>query len=104
MAVHNLRDIASVFSGDKKALPYTKSFDAALKDAVTVPPAERQEKMRELLKRRDARQAHPTFDHLLPIYIGAGAAGEDKAERLFTLGEGSLSWAQYRFGDVPTKA
>lgn len=103
MAVHNLRHIQSLFMGDTTPFPWTTSFDAALKDAVTTPPEIRQSAMRELLWRKDARQAHPSFEHLLPIHVGAGAAGSDKAVRLFTLGEGSLSWAQYRFGDVPAR-
>ena len=86
--------------GNPTPLPYTSSFDEALKDAVTVLPAEREQKMAELLKRPDAKQAHPTFEHLLPIFVGAGAAGEDMGKRLWTLKEGSVSWAQYRFGDV----
>ncbi|KAL2042730.1 hypothetical protein N7G274_004489 [Stereocaulon virgatum] len=99
MAVHNLWDFRRTM-GNSTPMPYTSSFDEALKDAVAVAPAEREEKMAALLKRSDARQAHPTFDHLLPIFIGAGAAGEDTGERLWTLKEGSLSWAQYRFGEV----
>lgn len=100
MAVHNLRDMRFSF-GKKQPMPYTVSFDEALKEAVTSAPAEREKAMADLLKRPDARQAHPYFDHLLPIHIGAGAAGEDLGKRLWTLKEGSLSWAQYRFGDVP---
>lgn len=86
--------------GDPTPLPYTVSFDEALREAVSSVPAEREDAMAKLLKRPDARQAHPFFDHLLPIHIGAGAAGEDRGRRLWTLGEGSLSWAQYRFGEV----
>lgn len=56
--------------------------------------------MAALLKRGDARQAHPTFDHLLPIHIAAGAAEDDVGTQLFTMPEGSMSWAQYRFGDA----
>lgn len=82
-------------------MPYTVSFDEALNDAVTASPGEDRERaMAELLDRPDARQAHPHFDHLLPIHVGAGAAGEDKGMRLWTLKEGSMSWAQFRFGDV----
>ena len=99
MAVHNLRDFERTM-GNPTPLPYTSGFDEALKDAVTVVPAEREQKMAELLKRPDARHAHPTFEHLLPIFVGAGAAGEDLGMRLWTLKEGSMSWAQYRFGDV----
>lgn len=87
--------------GDPSPLDYTVSFDEALKEAVMAPPAERQKAMAELLLRHDARQAHPTFEHLLPIHIGAGAAGVDCGERLWTLKEGSMSWAQFRFGDAP---
>jgi aromatic ring-opening dioxygenase catalytic subunit (LigB family) len=97
MAVHNLRDLRFTF-GNSKPMPYAVSFDEAIKDAVTTAPDERQKAMAELLKRPDARQAHPSFEHLLPIHIGAGAAGEDVGKRLWTYPEGSMSWAQYRFG------
>jgi 4,5-DOPA dioxygenase extradiol len=100
MAVHNLRDFR--FGSSRPGpVPYAISFDEALKDAATAPPAERQKKLADLLKREDARKAHPSFEHLLPIHVGAGAAGRDTGMRLFTLVEGSLSWAQYRFGNVP---
>lgn len=99
MAVHNLRDLRFSF-GDPKPLPYAASFDEALKEAVTTSPEERQKALEELVKRADARKAHPTFDHLLPIHVGAGAAGADLGKRLWTLPEGSMSWAQFRFGDV----
>ena len=80
---------------------YVATFDEALKDAATAPPEERHARMKALLKRDDANKAAPTLEHLLPMYIVAGAAGEDAGERLWTLGEASLSWAQYRFGKVP---
>ncbi|KAI9768969.1 MAG: hypothetical protein M1840_004565 [Geoglossum simile] len=98
MAVHNLRDYS--FSSPKPK-PYAVSFDKALKDAATAPAVERQRMLADLLKREDARNAHPSFEHLLPIHVGAGAAGGDLGARIFTLVEGSLSWAQYRFGDAP---
>lgn len=82
-------------------MDYTLSFDEALREAVEQQePKSREEAMAELLVRKDMKKAHPSADHLMPIYVGAGAAGEDKATRLFTLAEGSLSWAQFRFGEV----
>ncbi|KAH8690752.1 putative aromatic ring-opening dioxygenase LigB subunit [Talaromyces proteolyticus] len=99
MAVHNLHDYrASRTTG--QTMPYAFSFDEALKEAATAEPEDRQGKMLALMKRSDGRAAHPTLDHILPIYIAAGAAGSDIGERLWTLPERSLSWAQYRFGQV----
>lgn len=99
MAVHNLRDMRLAMM-DPKPQGYTVTFDEALKDAVIGSAAGREERMAQLLKRQDARRAHPTFEHLLPLFVGAGAAGDDEGERLWTLKQGSTSWAQYRFGEV----
>ncbi len=101
MAVHNLRDMMfSMMDPDHSVMPYTASFDEALKDAIVVDdPAERKQRMLSLLKRGDTRQAHPSLEHLLPVYIGAGTArDDDPVERIWTYKEGSLSWAMYRFG------
>ena len=101
MAVHNLRDFR--FSGGRfgqSVMPYAESFDKALKEAAEQPPEKRQQAMADLVKRPDARKAHPSFEHLLPIHIGAGAAGDDLGKQLFTKPEGSMSWAQYKFGEV----
>ena len=101
MAVHNLRDMRFLMFGETRPLPYTASFDGALKEAVERQPgAERDEAMVKLLKRPDARQAHPSLEHLLPIHIGVGAAGQDVGEQTWTYLEGCMSWAQFRFGTV----
>lgn len=61
MAVHNLRDMRFGMDGVR---PYTKSFDEALRVAVEAPAegGERDRKLVELLKRSDARPAHPSFE------------------------------------------
>ncbi|KAK0656486.1 Extradiol ring-cleavage dioxygenase, class III enzyme, subunit B [Cercophora newfieldiana] len=100
MTVHNLRDLRRTW-GSSTPLPYAVSFDNALKEAVEAPPSEREEKMRLATKRPDAREAHPWMDHLMPLYIAAGAAGNDLGKQTWTMHEGSFAWAQYRFGDVP---
>ncbi|KAF1824403.1 aromatic ring-opening dioxygenase LigB subunit [Dissoconium aciculare CBS 342.82] len=98
MAVHNLYDFRRTMGRPGAVLDYAVSFDEALRVAVEEPaPADRQKAMAELLKRPDARRAHPTFEHLLPIHIAAGAAGESKGRQTWTLPQGSLSWAQYKF-------
>ncbi|KAF8543515.1 Extradiol ring-cleavage dioxygenase, class III enzyme, subunit B [Trichophaea hybrida] len=102
MAVHNLYDVGfAMMSGQE--LPYVKVFDRELKKAVidTSTDVERKKKLKETLFHQSARQAHPTFEHLLPLHVAAGAAGNDEAKQLFTMTEMSFSWAQYRFGEAP---
>ncbi|KAF6837423.1 aromatic ring-opening dioxygenase [Colletotrichum plurivorum] len=94
MSVHNLRDMGS----GSEPMPYSVSFDNALKEAVEAPVGERQEKMSQVCRRPDAKQAHPWMDHLMPIHVAAGAAGDDLGKQLWTMQEGSFAWAQYRFG------
>jgi aromatic ring-opening dioxygenase catalytic subunit (LigB family) len=98
MSVHNLRDMIGMFKGDYRPLPYAFSFDEALKEAVEVDPSVRQEKMAAICKRPDARQAHPFMDHLMPLFVAAGAAEHDMGRQTWTMHEGSFAWAQYRFG------
>ncbi|KAI9737960.1 MAG: hypothetical protein M1834_009330 [Cirrosporium novae-zelandiae] len=98
MAVHNLRDYMYALSDEP--MPYTKSFDKALKNACEIDPAQREEAMGKLLDRPDTRKAHPILDHLWPIYFAAGAADGEKGKRIWTFQEGSMSWAQYRFGNL----
>ncbi|KAK3383587.1 putative ferrous iron binding protein [Lasiosphaeria ovina] len=99
MSVHNLRDYRLTI-GRSTPMPYVKSFDDALKEAVESPPAERQARMAAVTKRPDAKAAHPWMDHLMTVYVAAGAAGEDRGKQTWTKHEGSMAWAQYRFGDV----
>ncbi|PSR75438.1 Extradiol ring-cleavage dioxygenase, class III enzyme, subunit B [Coniella lustricola] len=105
MSVHNLRDMWSVMASDdpEKPLPYAVSFDEALREAVEAPVGERQMRMAAVCGRPDARKAHPWMDHLMPVHVAAGAAGEDLGKQLWTKHEGCFAWAQYRFGDVPAE-
>lgn len=48
----------------------------------------------------DINVAHPAFEHLLLIYVAAGAAGECVGEQLWTMSQTSIGWAQYRFGNI----
>jgi len=119
MAVHNLRDYRAM-RATGETMPYASpypskgplcsailtpfsyafSFDEALKEAASSKPKERESKMSALMKRSDTRKAHPTLEHIFPMYVAAGAGGLDVGEQLWTLPEKSLSWAQYRFGKI----
>ncbi|PCG91713.1 Extradiol ring-cleavage dioxygenase, class III enzyme, subunit B [Penicillium occitanis (nom. inval.)] len=99
MAVRNTADYRATKATDQ-GMPYTVTFEKALTETITAKPAERQAKMDALLKRHDTRDVHPTFNHLLPTHIAAGAAGLDVGKKLWDLPEGGINWAQYRFGTV----
>ncbi|KAJ5606696.1 aromatic ring-opening dioxygenase LigB subunit [Penicillium lagena] len=101
MAVHNLHDYRAM-RGSSRAMPYTSSFEDALQRAATANPEKRQACLSTLMKTSDARKAHPTWEHIHPMFVAAGAAGSDVGERLWTFPESSLNWAQYRFGNLPT--
>ncbi len=60
----------------------------------------REEAMTALLKREDLRKAHPTLEHLWPVFVGVGAAGDESGERIWGLGQAGLGWGFYRWGEV----
>jgi 4,5-DOPA dioxygenase extradiol len=104
MSVHNLRDFMVMarmgggLGGGKGG--YAETFDEALRQAVEADPGKRDGAMVALGERGDLRRAHPSLEHLVPIHVGVGAAGGDRGVRLWTLAEGAMAWAQFRFGEV----
>ncbi|KAK9313192.1 Extradiol ring-cleavage dioxygenase, class III enzyme, subunit B [Lipomyces starkeyi] len=82
MTVHNLREIG-YYRGS--VAPYAKQFDDMLARALSSDVGRvREDAMANLIKTDDAHKSHPTKEHLLPIYIAAGAAYNQKGERLYT--------------------
>ena len=53
-----------------------------MKETVSVELEDHQAAMMTVLKRSDAKAAHPSLEHLLPIHVAAGAAGSEMGERL----------------------
>ncbi|KAF7196678.1 4,5-DOPA dioxygenase extradiol [Pseudocercospora fuligena] len=100
MAVHNLNDFRRMRVTGQTTMPYASSFDELLSSAVAVSPDQRQKQLRALLKTPEAQAAHPTKEHIMPLVVAAGAATSDRGKRLWTYPEGSLIWAQYRFGEL----
>ena len=71
LSYHNLRAFGP------SARPVAEAFDAWLRQVGTLPRAERDEKLTHWADAPSARQAHPREEHLLPMMVAAGAAGED---------------------------
>lgn len=93
--------------GNSTPLPYTTSFLEALEKAVVTGGDNDSEKKREgemsaLLKRGDCRKAHPSLEHLWPVFVAAGAAGSsEKGVKIWGgYGQAGIGWGFYRWGDL----
>jgi aromatic ring-opening dioxygenase catalytic subunit (LigB family) len=73
MTYHNLRAFGP------HAKPVSEAFDAWLRESATLPATERDARLADWTHAPAARQAHPREEHLLPLMVAAGAAGEDRA-------------------------
>ena len=58
-------------------------FDDWLAETVALPPAERERRLSEWAQAPSARAAHPREEHLLPLHVVAGAAGDAPGRRVF---------------------
>lgn len=72
MSYHNMRDFLS-----PQAATHSAAFDQWLADAVTSPSEVRDLALSHWDGAPSARQAHPREEHLLPLMVVAGAAGDD---------------------------
>ncbi|TFY70524.1 hypothetical protein EVG20_g2474 [Dentipellis fragilis] len=91
VTVHNLRDFAS-FSPDT-ARESQRAFSDAVTDAMSIAdPRARKEAMMKLKKHPGFRASHPREEHLVPIYVAAGA-GEDGDVRVLSALFGSQTVA-----------
>ena len=72
MTFHDLRTFF-----DPRAHGVSAAFDAWLRSAVTGAPATRDAQLADWEQAPLARRAHPREEHLLPLHVVAGAAGED---------------------------
>lgn len=79
MSFHNLR----IF-GSARAKSVSEEFDAWLREAGTEEPAERDRRLTGWQQAPSARAAHPREEHLLPLMVAAGAAGDDRGELAYS--------------------
>ena len=93
MSFHNL----GVRSMANTPIPESDAFDAWL-GAVASDPAGRNRALLAWRSAPAARFAHPREEHLLPLMVAAGAAAEDRGERIFN--DVMLGWriSGFRFG------
>jgi aromatic ring-opening dioxygenase catalytic subunit (LigB family) len=92
LTYHNLR---LFFSGGK--VP-SEGFEEWLTKAVEAQPLARKQLLVNWENAPYARLAHPREDHLLPLMVIVGAAGEDRGRRLFLDNAFDIAMASYQFG------
>ncbi len=81
MSYHNLRDF---YSDDPRVVRTAQDFDTWLTDAVTESDSgAREHKLMAWLQAPGARAAHPRPEHLIPLMVAAGAAGQDRGRRTY---------------------
>src|SRR5690606_1419287 len=73
MSYHNLRELFD----RETAVPVAEAFDAWLQAAATSSPTERDAAFSAWTAAPGARRAHPREEHLIPLHVIAGAAGDD---------------------------
>ncbi|MGQ0836115.1 MAG: DODA-type extradiol aromatic ring-opening family dioxygenase [Gammaproteobacteria bacterium] len=84
MSFHNMnRLMRNLHSGGTDIDPDSQRFDAWLAEAVALPRAQREQRLVDWADAPGGRASHPREEHLLPLHVVAGAAGEDSGERVF---------------------
>jgi aromatic ring-opening dioxygenase catalytic subunit (LigB family) len=95
LSYHNLRDL-----GPRGQAP-SAAFDAWLQSSVVqASPKEREENLRAWATAPAARQAHPREEHLLPLMVAVGAAGDDPGTCVYHEATffGAVTVSSFRFG------
>ena len=82
MSYHNLREM---FADRPDSNRVAEDFDRWLFEAVTEPDVNvRSARLAEWRSAPGARASHPTPEHLLPLLVAAGAAGNDGGKRTYS--------------------
>jgi aromatic ring-opening dioxygenase catalytic subunit (LigB family) len=93
LSFHNLRAIR-----DPRSVPVSETFDAWLRETAVLPASERDQRLTDWANAPSARLAHPREEHLLPMMVIAGAAGQDAGEVAFNGTINALRVSAYHFG------
>lgn len=79
MSFHNMRGY-----GDPAFTPIAERFDGWLGETVAAEPAIRAQRLAAWSEAPAARLSHPREEHLLPLMVAAGAAGDDPGRIVFS--------------------
>jgi aromatic ring-opening dioxygenase catalytic subunit (LigB family) len=97
MSYHNMRGF---MSGNPAVAEASKRFDDWLAQAVAIAdPEKRNETLAAWEKAPSARDCHPRSEHLLPLFVAAGAAGSDVGRREYSESLMGVRISSHVFGD-----
>jgi aromatic ring-opening dioxygenase catalytic subunit (LigB family) len=99
---HDLRGMGSRAGAEASA-----SFDRWLNDTlVRSSPEERRRRLLGWSAAPAARAAHPREDHLIPLLVAVGAAGDDVGARIYHQSDfmGAITVSSFRFGEPVVSA
>jgi len=100
MSFHNLQ-IASL---ENARIPDSEQFDSWLAQTVCAPDTQaRNAGLLHWTQAPAARCAHPREEHLMPLMVAAGAAGEDRGVRAFSGRMMGWQISGFRFGNLPVR-
>ena len=94
MSYHNLRAMRSREGGEASS-----AFDAWLTHAVEDTDIERRARiLADWENAPHARECHPASEHLVPLFVAAGAGGSDLGHRTYADKLGSFALSGFQFG------
>ena len=93
MTFHNLRAF-----GDPRAVAHSEVFDEWLRGVMQSSPPDRARGLTEWSTAPAARIAHPREEHLIPLMVVTGAAGDDAARLAFNGTFGGTRLSAFEFG------
>lgn len=100
LTYHNMRGF-----GRNESTPVAEAFEAYLNDAISqADVVTRNDMLIHWEQAPGARLAHPQEDHLLPLMVIAGAAGDDVGHRVFVDHVMNVAMASYQFGESRSPA
>jgi aromatic ring-opening dioxygenase catalytic subunit (LigB family) len=94
LTYHNMRGFRR-----SESTAVAEEFERYLNEAITAPQAQtRNQQLVNWEQAPSARLAHPQEDHLIPLMVVAGAAGDDIGQRVFVDHVMNVAMASYQFG------
>jgi aromatic ring-opening dioxygenase catalytic subunit (LigB family) len=95
MSFHNMRGFQPSFHAA------SERFDDWLADMAEQAPAQRDKLLQHWQQAPHAREVQPHPDHLLPLMVAAGAAGDDAGRRIFQDTVMNVVVSAIGFGELP---